>query len=409
MRASSGFFLRYSTLIVILIDLIVQLFLVGNFLDNSVISPYAPTAMDAEDYTNRAELWRTHGFVEAFDDAYRMPGYPSVILLMHYLVPFAPNLAVRVLQMFAVALSTGLIKIVLQKYVSLRVSLIGSALYMLLPIWHFVPVLIAEALTSVMVVVLIYLLASGHNRKFTTPLILKISSCIAIAIYLKPNNLLLIFPVIGFIAFSQNSHPFRNILKMLSVIFLALLPWIIFTSNTQPGFVGLTTNSGANMYIGTGMVLDYDGGVLSQSAIKWKVDPKSNPSDVVTATNVQTPAEFNAMFVNKAIQIWEKRPLEELGFGIDKALIAFGIKSNARSDKVLGIFSVLALIGSLVLIKRPATRAWGFTLILTILGLVLQAAIFQADRRFVVPVLFPFATVCLGITLGNIVRAKSLK
>lgn len=404
MRISPSFLLRNSTAVVILFDLIVQVSLIGRYLDNSVISSYAPTASDAVDYTNRAELLRTNGITEAFGDASRMPGYPLIILLMHYLFPAFPNLAVRLLQMFAVALSAGLIKIILQKYVSLKIAILASTLFIFLPLWHFVPVLIAEALTSVVVVILIYLLASVHNKEISLTLILKLSTCVAVATYLKPNNLLLLISVLGFIIFSRNSHPVKNISKTIFFVFLMLLPWMIFASSTQPGFVGLTTNSGANMYVGTGMVLDYDTGVLSQSAIKWKVDPKSNPSDIITTTNVQTPAELNAMYTHKAIQIWEKRPQKEIGYGIDKVLIAFGIKSNSRSDHILGIFSLLALLGSLILIKKPNLRAWGFTLIFTVLGLALQAAIFQADRRFVVPVFFPFATVCLGMVLGKFSR-----
>jgi hypothetical protein len=308
--------------------------------------------------------------------------------------------------MLAVAFSAGLIKIVLQKYVPLRVALLASTLYIFLPLWHFVPVLIAEALTSVAVVILIYLLASAHNKEISLTLILKLSTCVAVATYLKPNNLLLLISVFGFIIFSKNSHPVKNISKITFFSFLMLLPWMIFASVSQPGFVGLTTNSGANMYVGTGMVLDYDQGVLSRSAIKWKVDPKNNPLDLITSATIQTPAKLNAMYTHKAIQIWEKRPQRQIGYGIDKVLIAFGIKSNSRSDQVLGLFSLLALLGSLILIRRPTSRAWGFTLIFTVLGLAFQAVIFQSDRRFVVPVLFPFATVCLGMTLGKISRVN---
>ena len=404
-----AFLSKYSTVAVIIFDILVQLILIGKFLDNSVISSYAPTAADAGDYTNRAELWKNQGFVEAFDDAFRMPGYPSIILLMSYVVPFAPNLAVRILQMFAVALSVGLIKIVLQKIVSLRISLLGSVLYILLPIWHFVPILIAEALTSVIVVVIIWLLTFGHNLEFTKLLILKISTFIAIAVYLKPNNFLLIFSVIGFIVFSKSSHPFRNTAKLFSITLLTLLPWIFFASNSQPGFIGLTTTFGSNLYVGTGMHLDYNGDILSQSAIRWKVDPKSNPSDVIDDETVGTPAELDALYKHKAIEIWGKRPLNVLGFGIDKTLIAFGIKANSAPDHIFGIFSVLALFGSLILLRTPALRPWGSATLFMMLGLAAQAFMFQADRRFVVPVFLPFATVCLGIVLGNIPQINRRK
>ena len=98
---------RHGTLFIILTDLLIQFVVIGKYLDNSIISPYAPTAADAADYAIRAETWQNNGFSKAFSDAYRMPGYPFIIYLMRLIVPSAPYLGVRFFQMFAVAISVG--------------------------------------------------------------------------------------------------------------------------------------------------------------------------------------------------------------------------------------------------------------------------------------------------------------
>lgn len=186
------------------------------------------------------------------------------------------------------------------------------------------------------------------------------------------------------------------------MVAMLLSPWVLFVNDSQPGFFGLTTNSGINLYVGTGMVLSYDESLLAKSAIKWRVDPRNNPSDIKVSATAGSPAIQNSKFTDKALQIWKERPLREIGYGIDKTLIAFGFKSNSVTDYVYGLFNALSLISAALLIRSRTFRVWGVTTLITALVLASQAAVFQADRRFVVPVLFPFAIVCLGIVLGNL-------
>jgi hypothetical protein len=338
-----------------------------------------------------------------------MPGYPFVLLISHTLFSSYPNLIIRILQLLLVAVSAGLIKVVLQRYVPTLVAVLIGALYAFLPIWHFVSILIGEALIAVITTFIIYFLAKGHNRKLSRSTILCLSLCVALATYTKPNNLLLAVPIFGFLIFSKNSKAIKSISKIVTIILLLLLPWFLFVNKAQPGFVGLTTYSGINSYIGTGMILDYDQGFLSRSAIKWRVDPKSNPSDLVIRPDNATPAQMNSLYSQKANQIWKKRFCRELGFGLDKVRFAFGISSNSRFDMLIGVFNVLAFVAGLLLLKFRDLRSWGVALLLVMVSLALQAVLFQADRRFVIPVLFPFATVCLGLNLGKILSGITLK
>jgi hypothetical protein len=98
------FLLSKSTLVVVVLGLFLHLALIGKHLDNSVISSYMPTAQDAQDYADRARSWQSDGFTEAFSDAYRLPGYPFLILVMQFLMPSNPYLGIRLLQLLAVAI-----------------------------------------------------------------------------------------------------------------------------------------------------------------------------------------------------------------------------------------------------------------------------------------------------------------
>jgi hypothetical protein len=148
----------------------------------------------------------------------------------------------------------------------------------------------------------------------------------------------------------------------------------------------------------------YSTAFMGWHTMKWKVDPKSNPLDSFESTINATPAEMNSLYLQKSIEIWKKRFWKELGFGLDKAKFAFSISTNSSFDILIGIFNLLAFVAGLVLLKFRDLRPWGIALLLAVATLALQAIVFQADRRFVVPVLFPFATVCLGLAFRKVTR-----
>ncbi len=396
--------LSSSTTIVIVFSFLVQLILVGKFLDNSVISSYAPTAVDAADYRNRALLWQSQGFYAAFNDASRMPGYPFVLFLSQVFFSNYSNLVVRILQLLLLAISAGIIKTILARYISLKLAVIVGALFGLLPIWHFVPVLIGETLTAVIATVIIYLLARSHNNGLNRNTILGLALCVVTATYIKPNNLLMIIPIFGFLFFSKNSKAIISISKVFAIVLLFLSPWLVFASMAQPGFHGLTTGSGINTYIGTGMIIDYNEGFLSKSAKKWRVDPKNNLSDSIMNIGYLTPSEMNSMYSQKSIEIWKKRFGSQLGYGLDKVKFAFSIRSDSKIQMLMGVFNLVAFTAGLFLLRFRELRSWGAAILLVIATLALQAIVFQADRRFVVPTLFPIATVCLGLTFGKVVK-----
>jgi len=325
---------------------------------------------------------------------------------MKLIFPSFPFLAMRILQLLALAISVAMIKIILDKKVRPSVSIFLTVIYILLPLWHFVPVLIAESLTSFFFVCLLYVLASIKSKRLTLYQIIQIAALIAIETYLKPNLIYLIFPVAIFLMFKLGSNLKIVLPSLILVVAIFLSPWLIFAKSAQPGFRGLTTTFGVNTYIGTGMFLNYDGSVLAKSAVRWRVDPNNNPGDVFGFDPLLTRVEQNTMLTAKSIQIWKERPLREIAFGINKVLIAFGLLSNSAIHHILGLLSLFSIVSALALVKARFFHPWGWLLLSTSSILALQAFFLQADRRFVFPILFPLSVIVLGLMIERILCMK---
>jgi len=390
---------KYSTTLVILASIIFQLIVIGKYLDNSVLSTYAPGALDANGYTQRATSWRLNGFDSAFGDAFRMPGYPLLILIMEYFFPEFPYLAVRILQLTALAISAGLIKIALQKLLGLSTAVGMSLFFVILPSWHFVPILIAESLSAAIVAILVTRLLRWDNNQVNLRLAGLIGVLIALATYLKPNHLILLPIVLSYFVFAKVKKKISISGFVCLVVGLLLLPWVLYVNVQFPNLNSLTSTSGGNFYVGTGMIVDYNGGQLAKSASKWSVGPAENPDDILQFTDNQGPVERNQIYTEMAAEIWKKRPYAEFRFGIEKILIAFGLKSDSLFEYTFGVFNVFALLSSILLFFFKKHRGIAAATITTILLLGLQAFLFQADRRFVIPLLFPLAVICFGLTL----------
>jgi hypothetical protein len=381
---------KFNFLTTCLISLFIQLLFIGRYINNDVVNSWVPTAMDAFDYIDRAKLWRIQGFASAFSDMNRMPGYPSVHMLAQIIYPSEPQVFVRIIQVIALALSAGLVTLIFMKFLDSRWSLFGGVLFSAIPLWYFSPILIAENLTSVFFVLILYCtIQLCETHKFKVLLLLGI--LIACEVYLKPNNILLVAPVVSYILFSNLRRRISKVILLMVMVSLLILPWMVFGKSQQPGLTGLTNGSGINFYIGTGMVLDYNGGVLEKAAVRWKVDPRANLEDQIPDITNFTSAEKNRIYTQKSIEIWKSRPLSQMGFGFEKILIAFGLKGNTLADYPIGVFSSLAILTSMLNVYRRSHLAWSYSTLATGLVLGFQVALFQADRRFIIPSFFVIA------------------
>ena len=405
-KIDSVFWVYY--LLIFLISVLLQLLLIGKFLDNEIISKYSPTAIDAEGYSFRALEWRKQGFESAFADLYRMPGYPFILLVMNTIFPGYQYLATRLLQLLLLAVSSVILLRILTSFMSKYIAFLFSVLFNLLPIWHFVPVLIAESLTAVTVVILAFLL-NQYDKKIGFKNHLLIGVTISMSTYLKPNNLILIFVAIVFVLFTRGIKKVFAISTIIITVLILLLPWVAFTNKGEREFLGLTTTLGGNLYVGTGMHLSYDNSVLSNSAIKWKVDPRNNTSDILDTRSIESSIEKNKALVNRSLEIWTSRPYEQARYSIDKILIAFGLKANNALGYTFGIFNTIAILSSIVVAKQRKYRNWGYAIFTSSILLALQAAIFQADRRFIVSIFIPLGVIAFAVAFAYISKLLRLE
>jgi hypothetical protein len=102
------------------------------------------------------------------------------------------------------------------------------------------------------------------------------------------------------------------------------------------------------------------------------------------------------------VGIWRSRPIQQIGYSFDKILIAFGFKVNSISNYLLGIFTAIALVGSILLLKTRKLRSWGAITLTIFSVLAIQAAIFQADRRFVLTVFPQFGLLAISLAYNNL-------
>jgi len=189
--------------------------------------------------------------------------------------------------------------------------------------------------------------------------------------------------------------------KISLLVGIFLLPWFIFVSAAQPGFYGLTTNSGGNLYIGTGMVIDYNNGVLAEAAMRWKVDPRNNPTDSIKINSELSASQKDSQLREKSLQIWKQRPVREVAYGFEKVKIAFGISSNTRVDSIIGLISGTTILMIIVLFKLRKSVSLLFSLITGLLAVATQAFVFQADRRFTLPMIFPTFIITVALFIGG--------
>jgi hypothetical protein len=190
------------------------------------------------------------------------------------------------------------------------------------------------------------------------------------------------------------------------------LPWFIYAEESQGEFFSLANSKGVSLYIGTGMPSGQSTNqVLVDSAKKWRVSQEFNTLDVVEFDSTITSQQMDKLWGEEALKIWKKRPLQQIGFSIDKILIAFGLKTNSLKDLALGIYNLIGLLSaSLILHKKEFHNVGAQTLIIAAL-LAIQAALFQVDRRFIISILPPLASVSIflaSLTILTMIRQKLL-
>lgn len=394
------------------ISLIVQIIAIGEYLNNAILSDISPLAVDAYQYAEYATNWRNDGFTEAFSDLLRTPGYPALIYVFTLIFPSTPYLAVKIFQLILVGLSVGVLSYIISRYFKGKRTVLYSLFISLIPIWHFTPQLLAESVCFFLItIILLFLQYLAVSNKYIK-IVISISIAFGLMVYFKPNNIIFVlFILFSFIIVNiKKSIQYTSL--FLSVLFVVLLPWFIYAEKTQGEFFSLANSKGENLYIGTGMPSGQSTNqVLVDSAKKWRVSQEFNILDGVKIDPTLPRQQMDELFLDKAFKIWKERPLQQIGFSIDKILIAFGLKTNSLKDLALGVYNLLGLLSAILILRKKEFQNVGEqTLIIAVL-LAIQAALFQVDRRFIISILPPLASVSIflaSLTILTRIRQKLL-
>lgn len=417
MKTSRGLFRirMFEAGIVLLLvvgNLLVQARLERAGLDDRVVNRYSPTSTDSEDYVRRAHILSKGGsfardFEEAFGDAYRPPAYP--LFLSAFLpVSDAPLRAARMAQVLLSALMIALGWRTLRNLLgdaprARGAALAGAALIALwVPLYYFSPILIAEGCSLFVLAALLHAM-SLRTGDHGTPWI-RLSFLLALLIYLKPNHILLLLPVAAFVWMREKSSPRRAAARTAACVLvtLALLaPWSIFLTRAQGKLMFLSTASGVNLYLGTGVVqfpgdantLPYrfakTAGLAKQDSLQ-RVDPKDPRA--LAAEETRLAAEAQAL--------WQARPARMAAYGVLKALHGFGFSLRGARDLSLVLFLGISLVASARAWKSPAFRPWAVFFWGVLGATCLQMFVYLPNQRFKV-VLFDLPAL-LMIVLGTV-------
>lgn len=395
------------------VSLTIQFLLIGKYLDNSVISAYAPSALDARHYSSLATNWRNEGFTEAFSEAKRTPGYPAIIYLSTVLFPAYPYLAVKVFQLISISVSIGILTFILSQHFKSRYLFLYSFFMGALPIWYFTPQLLAESLTFFIFTIVILIITNNSNSTNFLYTTVTLGILLALMVYLKPNNIILLPLFLLVLVLNNFNSKLLQLVLFGIALFICLLPWLIHVERSQGSFFTLATTQGLNLYIGTGIESDESTNRrLAESADRWQVTQKYHQDNVLNY-HKEDPIKINKLLTSKqiddkysdvAIKIWKERPWSQLGFSFDKIFIAFGLKSNSLQEYSLGIFNLLAVLGAIYLIIKSTLRLIGIYT-LTVAGLLgAQAAAFQCDRRFIISTFLPIAAITIYLSCWKIIE-----
>lgn len=389
-----------------LLSLIFQMLAIGKYIDNSILSAYSPDYTDSIEYVQIASIWGELGFNQAFSDLWRMPGYPALILVLQNIIPQAPYLAIRIVQLILIAVTSGIFGRILINFFSKKITILFIILYITLPIWFFTLPLIPESFVIFFMILIVYTLLKSlslHNPKDS----IFLGILIALATYFKPNSIILIFPVLLAIISKTKDKIFIKVLVVVTTAILGLTPWLYFTKSVDPNFSGLTSTQGINLYIGTGMSLSYDGSALMNSAVRCSVDPISNPQDNFNTLGLSSNRiEQSSQLTNKSVQIWKERPANQLCFSFYKILRAYGLIADSWTKYVMGVFHFISFLSAILILNSARFRYFGVFAIGIFSILAVQAAVFQSDHRFIFVITPPVSLIVIAMAIRHRIQNR---
>ncbi len=397
----------YGTLVLFVISVTYQLVLLNDFMNNEITTQFYPLGSDANDYAALASAWKEKGFFIAFNELLRTPGFPAIILIISIIFPNDTFFVLRILQLTSIALTVVMIKKILELHIPKSQAYTFSLIYIVLPIWYFVPAILAESFTTFFFTLLLYYASLIKTNIYNLHNYLIISGCLAILIYLKANSVLLVIPILYFIIHKIKIKKFLHLLLIIFFLIILMLPWMTYAKTTQGSFLPLTNTSGYALYYGTGMIVKGDP-ILKQAAIENRVNSEVNIEDLLVFDKPTRTSEMSEIYTNKTIEIWSKRPLNQFSFGLQKIMLNFGFIVRNSYEYFLGFFSLITIIASLLLIKQKKHLDWAFTFIIYFLCQSFQAMIFFSDKRYLIPTYIPISIIILSLAVSKLMRVREV-
>ena len=397
-------FNSYGSLLLFITSVTYQIIFLKDFMNNEITTKFYPLGSDANDYAALASVWKEEGFFTAFNELLRTPGFPAIIFMMGMIFPDNTFFILRILQLTSIALTVVMIKKILELHIPKSQAYVFSLIYLVLPIWYFVPAILAESFTTFFFTLLLYYISLIRTNKYHLLNYLIVSGCLAILIYLKANSILLVVPVLYFAIHKIKINKFFHLFSILVLLIFLMLPWVIYAKTTQGSFLPLTNTSGYALYYGTGMIVKGDP-ILKQAATKNRVDSESNIEDLFVFDKPITANDMNEIYTNKTIEIWSKRPLNQFLFGLQKIMINFGFIIRNYHEYLLGFFSLMTITASLVLIKQKKHLDWAFAFILYFFCQSFQAMFFFSDKRYLIPTFIPISIIVLSLAVSKLIKS----
>ena len=204
-----------------------------------------------------------------------------------------------------------------------RLALAGGAAAALYPPFlYFAPILYAETLTIACLALLLVVL-SMLDQPNAIRVAIAGGVVIALLTYLKPNSILVILPRSpssprGSGAEDRGGPSARSSRRPRSCCFRGRSATV---QNDQ--FVPLSTTSGLNLYLGTGLRSVGDTGVRRGERLRHGrqgTEPRGDPG----GEELENAADRDARYRSEAIDVWREQPIATAGFAAAKVLHTLG-------------------------------------------------------------------------------------
>lgn len=391
----------YLCILLVAGNVIFQIVVHQNGLDNQTVNEYSP-ARDARDYVQRAALVaEQNDFETAFEDGWRLPGYP-LFLSLFFAFSDTPLLVAR----YAQILLTSLIILIL--YFTLvnllknkRRAFLGAlAVSVWIPFYYFSTILKAESL-SIFLFALLYLALSALSEKKTRLVLYSSPVILALLVYLKPNHVFISLPLLAFLYLKNREAVSLFHLAGVFVLFALLLaPWTAYVSLRNDRLIPLSTTAGRNLYLGTGVAMDqhYEKGALHfLTADRFELRSQAITDQTLAAVQSLSKSGQSDYYTEVAKQIWMSRPVETTTYGLAKILHGFGFSLRDVRDVVFASFFLSSIAFSVFLWTSNRHREWCVMFWGVVFVTSLQTFFFTIEQRYKV-VVFDIPAMLIIIT-----------